>query len=402
MKQQDQKLILAIAKGDIGAVIELLTQKADVNAVGSDGESALTLAVRNGHTEIVEALIDRGADMYKVHASYSSMTALGVAVIGRHTATVKALLARGANVNLAYAYSNNDTTLILAARGGDIATVEVLLAWGAHVNEVNGEGYTALMLATERGHTAVVKALLAGGAHVKVGGVNVLALAAQGGHIATVEALLAGGVDVNIANTNISQYTALISAAASGHTAMVEVLLARGAYVNAVTECGVTALSMAVCGNYIETVAVLIANNAFTQKIPHVPSVFDIAKRHDSDALTNLLQGGRRELQMTYLREQKIGEAVMENIHDALIKLIMDFDHDPVLEHLGKYSLNQLKASIRPPMLFLSPGNGLTRRIIVTTLEEKKGSYNESPPTLLPARDDIEGFSKSFKCCALM
>ena len=40
----------------------LLDAKADINAMDSDGNNALTLAILNNHFDLTQMLIDRGAD----------------------------------------------------------------------------------------------------------------------------------------------------------------------------------------------------------------------------------------------------------------------------------------------------------------------------------------------------
>jgi ankyrin repeat protein len=86
------------------------------------------------------------------------------AVEGGHTEILQTLLAKGANVNAKK--KTGWTALIWAARKGHTATVQALLANGANVNAKTKDGVTALMWAAKGGYTEIVKALLAKGANV--------------------------------------------------------------------------------------------------------------------------------------------------------------------------------------------------------------------------------------------
>ena len=54
-------LIGAAEKGDIEAVRTMLDGSADVNAKRADGATALMLAAQNGHRDVAEMLVAKGA-----------------------------------------------------------------------------------------------------------------------------------------------------------------------------------------------------------------------------------------------------------------------------------------------------------------------------------------------------
>jgi ankyrin repeat protein len=115
------------------------------------------IAARNGHTDIVSALLDRGAE---VEAKDSiDRTALMIAARNGHTDIVSALLDRGAEVE---AKDSIDlTALMLAVQNGHTDIVSALLERGADVNAVRRDGTTALMFAALKGHAEIVSTLLA-------------------------------------------------------------------------------------------------------------------------------------------------------------------------------------------------------------------------------------------------
>jgi ankyrin repeat protein len=91
-------------------------------------------------------------------------TALSVAAKFGHTDIVEALLAKGADINMKDRHSHNRTALILAVDNGHIDTVEVLLAKGADLKAKDELGETALMCAERCGHMDIARILKDAGA----------------------------------------------------------------------------------------------------------------------------------------------------------------------------------------------------------------------------------------------
>lgn len=119
----------AIHRGDISEVQKLLDEGADVNAKNF-GNTALILAIENGHTDIAKLLIDRGANVNETGGLYEFQP-LNLAAIYGHTAIVKLLIDRGADVNAKNKYGN--TPLIHALHNGHTEIAKLLLDRGAEV-----------------------------------------------------------------------------------------------------------------------------------------------------------------------------------------------------------------------------------------------------------------------------
>lgn len=175
-------------------------------------------------------------------------TPLIVAACRNHTEVVKALLAKGAFINakINAKADNGSTALMVAADQGCTETVKVLLANGADFNVKDNLNETALMWASGEGHTDIVQALLAKGANVNAKGLEgqpALIDAAKNGHTKTLKALLAKGAKIDAKDDN--GLTALINAVFNGYTETVQALLAEGADVNAKDKDGMTALKYA-------------------------------------------------------------------------------------------------------------------------------------------------------------
>ncbi len=86
--------VLDAHKGAIGvSTITSILKKGDINGRGNGGNTALMLAARNGHYEIVRALIDAGAN---VNIKSGSTSALSLASQYRHHNIVRLLKDSGA------------------------------------------------------------------------------------------------------------------------------------------------------------------------------------------------------------------------------------------------------------------------------------------------------------------
>ena len=153
--QEEKMVVEAAAENDWEAVVFLSAYVVAVDATDDDGWTALMIALREGRTEVVETLIESGADVNA--KAYKGATALMGALSVGNTEVVKVLTEAGADVN---AKSNEGwTALMSASQEGNAEAVEALIDAGANLNIRNGRGWTALMAAREIGHTEVVNLL---------------------------------------------------------------------------------------------------------------------------------------------------------------------------------------------------------------------------------------------------
>ncbi|RYE14430.1 MAG: ankyrin repeat domain-containing protein [Rickettsiales bacterium] len=163
-------------------------------------QTPLHIASREGHNDIVTALLKSGA--YINATDISGKTPLHIAVENGHNNIVTKLLSAEAYVNATDKFGY--TALHYAAEKGNTNIVKELLSKGAYVNATNEHGKTPLHLAAEAGRTETVKVLLERDG-IKVNAANKhggtpLHLAARGGNTDIVLALLDSGADVDIAN----------------------------------------------------------------------------------------------------------------------------------------------------------------------------------------------------------
>ena len=125
-------LTLACTNGNAAMIDMLLKSGADPNAALSGGESALMTAARSGSLAAVKTLLSGGARI-DAKEDRRGQTALIWAAAEGHADVVQALIDAGADFKTRLA--SGFTPLMFAVREGRIDVVRVLLKAGADVNE---------------------------------------------------------------------------------------------------------------------------------------------------------------------------------------------------------------------------------------------------------------------------
>jgi ankyrin repeat protein len=256
--RHDSPLISAINFGRKESVRKVLAREADVKALGCD---ALCTAARLGYWEIIEVLLESGADI-NITRDQPGVALIAAAGAGQ-LEIVQVLLAAGADVTVMHGYHATATALIVAACAGQLEIVQLLLAAGADVNITDDHRGTALIAAAGAGQLEIVQVLLAAGANVNVTDDycgTALIVTAGAGQLETVKVLLAAGADFNI--TNGYRGTALHVAAAKGDLEMVGFLLDRGVDANIAAGWDGTALQAAAFYGYVPVMRILLENGA--------------------------------------------------------------------------------------------------------------------------------------------
>ena len=155
------------------ATLELLrAQVKDINKANAEGATALTMAVRGNSPEVVQYLVEKGANVNVVNKKGENLTAFLFDSYNPRNAKDfegKLDVLKKAGLDIAKPLENGNTLYHMATAKNDVALLKMVAAYNVDVNAKNKEGYTALhkaaMLAKD---DAVLKYLLSIGAKKEV------------------------------------------------------------------------------------------------------------------------------------------------------------------------------------------------------------------------------------------
>ena len=243
-------------------LIELLVQSGAHFVIPGEGLTALGIATMNGHVDIVQYLVGKGAP---VNAQGSDgTTSLMHACWYRQSEIVHFLLNHGADPNMQDL--KKSTALQFACYKQMTVGVELLLAHGADPSLQGIKGATPLMHACFKkmglaSDSSILIMLLSAGADPNAqskNGCTALMIAAQDNYKEGVTVLLNAGANVNI--QSIDGKTALHRAALNGFLSISELLLASGAQASLINTSGKTSLDYALDNNHHDVCQLLLVN----------------------------------------------------------------------------------------------------------------------------------------------
>jgi len=261
----------AIDQGDSVAVAAMLdTNPALIDDRLPNGRSPLHTAAYGGKLNIVELLLNRGADANA--ATGSGSTPLHGSTLAGYEAIVRLLVENGADINIAN--RGGYTPFTNAAMSGSLPTMRFLVDAGASIEPATDGGIVPLVCAINSGKPEAVDFLLEAGANpntTQTGGENPVMTAvlwilwdpARAGIIPEIlQNLLEHGADPNISAPNGT--TAMTHAAWTNDTAILKILMDGGANPNPVANNGATPFEEAVKAGCLNSVKYLIQKGVLT------------------------------------------------------------------------------------------------------------------------------------------
>ena len=246
-------LMYAAGNNNMEMIEALMDKKADLNQTNNGGYTALAWAATEGNMSIVEYLIDEGADINAINKAFTSSVEYGQIEMMRY------LFQHGAKPKEAGVKGLEELIWSDRLKLEQLnAIVITLLDMDVDINVKLSEGWTILLLFTKKtkrnDSISFLKTLLNRNADVNAqcecpsyygyeGGMTALMLAVEAGNIKAVRLLLDNGAKINTKNTG--GQTALMIAAKNSETELTKILLGNNAEVNINDHNGWTALMYA-------------------------------------------------------------------------------------------------------------------------------------------------------------
>ncbi|XP_055543762.1 uncharacterized protein LOC129729275 [Wyeomyia smithii] len=285
-----------------------------------DRLTALHVAAEKGYIELVEHLIEVGADVNVI--SNDRSTPLQMALDYRQMEIVELLVKNGANVDIPD--WNGETALMLSLQTNLYDTAENLIVHSDNIESTDSRGLTAFHYAAREGHAGIFAKLVAASANVDAtteNGETALMIASSFGHSDAVDALLERTNNINTANSR--GWTALHYAAKQGKVETIKKLLTTGANVDAITKNGKTALLVAFEFGHSDAVDALIERD----------KNINAADSEGWTALHYVAKQGKVETIKKLLTTEANVDAITKNGKTALL-VASEFGHSDAVDAL--------------------------------------------------------------------
>ncbi|KAI9786673.1 MAG: hypothetical protein M1839_006224 [Geoglossum umbratile] len=234
----------------------LLSKGADPR---KDSGYALSVARSQRNLEMIQLLLEHGADINKIFGWHGS--ALQSAINNGDYDIARFLLDAGADVNIQAGFYGSPLQDAILREGISGFPVE-LIERGADVNLVGGEWCTPLMAAAKKGDEEILHALLDRGADVNGKGGNALQAAIWGKYYSIANELLDRGADVNAPGMDASSLITASGYGKAGQLDLVKRLLSLGANIETKDDRSGSALQKAAYAGNDPVVRFLIEQGA--------------------------------------------------------------------------------------------------------------------------------------------
>lgn len=248
-KSENQNLTNGVYTGNLLQVKEAIRRGAHVNTIIGNGNlygmSMLICAVSQKKFEVAKYLIAEGADInYKRQLKVRSEPSKGQTALwwaANHNAVemVELLIEKGAEINTSDIYGSTPVTV--AAGSGSLEALKLLIDNWADIKAKIYDNRSAINLAANEGHAEVVELLIKSGANPDYFGnygTTPLMIAAQNGNLNVIKVLINNGANVNAQHNGSGNYvvykgmTPLAFSVSNGFVKASQLLIEAGADVN--------------------------------------------------------------------------------------------------------------------------------------------------------------------------
>jgi ankyrin repeat protein len=254
-------LTLAIKQNDLEKV-ELLVKRAVINQKNKEGETPLTLAIKQASPDIIDLVAARAKTSLK---NNMGETPLYLAIAKGNINLVQQLADRGANLDQK---TNGTTPTSQATILNDHKAVSFLLKKGANISLPNDDGTTPLSLAVKLDHNLIAGMLIAKSSQPEKDanwanklGEPLINIASQKDNPVLVKMLLDAGA--SLGSTDFQDNTPVHVAAINGNATLLKFLLEQPeADINLRNATGASPLVAAAEGNQQKTYDLLLQKGA--------------------------------------------------------------------------------------------------------------------------------------------
>jgi len=274
-------------------ILYIISLTEDVNIRNSDGSNVLYLACTKRQEPVVQALLEKGGDIFSINKD--SESALRIAL--RDGGIVQDWIITSKTIKATDGSGN--TCLHYAAEWKYINAIESLVEKGANPLAKNANGENILFSAAKTNNENVINTVVKVGTPVNERdnlGSTPLHMAVRWDATKSIKRLLELGIDIDAQNT--SGKSALSEAALGGRLKTAKVLLDFGADVNSSDTTGCTILMDAIRGQNKNVVKLLLDYNANAsiQEINGVNAYHEAAKMGDIDIINMIRKEGGNPL----------------------------------------------------------------------------------------------------------
>lgn len=189
MNSPAKDVLIAVNRKQVDVLRTLLSQGAPTETTDEDGRTPLHYACMGGNIDIVTLLLDNNANIFAV--TLGEATAMTLAVVNGHSKIIDLLATRGLHPD----HFGKDThrhPLVHAMPMASDAMAQKLISLGASLDIIDTQKLPLIALAAQYNHTAIIQAALPLG-HLDIA----LALAIEYHQVESTALLLQEGADAN-------------------------------------------------------------------------------------------------------------------------------------------------------------------------------------------------------------